>query len=70
MDKELATQLMECFTEVGNGLNDAAALIEQIQDEAELQVLRKGIATIMANIYTELERPIIMQFPDLDPDVR
>ncbi|NVN90281.1 MAG: nuclear receptor NHR-99 [Desulfuromonadales bacterium] len=70
MDNNLAKQLMECFSSLDGPLNEAATLIEQIKDEIELKKFRKSIASIMANIYTELELPIIMQHPEFDPDTK
>jgi hypothetical protein len=68
MDKNIAKELMDIFSALGTPLNKAAELIEQINDEDERKGFRRGIAGIMASTDTDLELPIIRQFPDLDPD--
>ena len=70
MQKELAKELMDTLSALGEPLNKAAELIEQINDEEERKKFRKGLGGIMAGIYTELELLIIQQYPDLDPDKR
>ncbi|MHC1726072.1 MAG: nuclear receptor NHR-99 [Syntrophobacteraceae bacterium] len=49
-------------------MNRVAAFIEEIEDEAERKEFRKGLGSIMAYIYTDLELPIIRQYPEFDPD--
>jgi hypothetical protein len=68
MDKNIAKELMDIFSALGTPLYKAAELIEQLNDEDERKGFRRGISGIMASIYTDLELPIIRQFPDLDPD--
>ena len=68
MKRDIANQLMELLSDLGEPLNRAAQLIEQIEEEEERKKFREGIAGVMAHIYTDLEFPIIRQFPELDPD--
>ena len=49
-------------------LHTATELTSEIEDENERKLIRKGIGEIGGRIYTDLMRPIIRQYPDLDPD--
>jgi hypothetical protein len=68
MKRNVAIPLMDLLTALGEPLNRAAQLIEQIEDEEERKTFREGIGGIMAHIFTDLEFPIIRQYPELDPD--
>jgi hypothetical protein len=68
MDKQLATTLMEILLGLGQPLNDAVELIEQIPEEAEKLKFKRGIAEIMGRLWTDLEFEIVRQYPELDPD--
>jgi hypothetical protein len=68
MNRDLAKLLIKKLLSLGKPLNSIAETIERITDEAERATLRKGIAEVMARVYTDLELPIIKQHPDLDPD--
>jgi hypothetical protein len=70
MQKDLAKELMDTLSALDEPLNKAAELIEQIDDEEERKKFRKGLGSIMAGVYTELELLIIQQYPNLDPDKR
>jgi len=53
---------------MGQPLNSAAQLIDQIASEDERRQFRRGLGEVMNQIYIDLMRPIIRQYPDLDPD--
>lgn len=68
MRENIAKELMNTLAALGEPLNNAVELIEQIEDEEERKKFRKGIGGVIARIYTELEFYIIRQYPNLDPD--
>jgi len=68
MERKIAEKLMKIFNSLGDPLNEASLQIEQISDDKEKKVLRRGLAEIMGRIFTDLEIPIIREYPDLDPD--
>jgi hypothetical protein len=68
MDKQTAQVLMDALREVGARLNDVAAIIETISDDAEKKALRRPLGLMMGSIYTDFQVPIIRQYGDLDPD--
>jgi hypothetical protein len=68
MKKDIAIQLIEKLFASDKPLNAAAEVIEKIEDEEEKKKFRRGILEIMGRMYTDLELPILRQFPDLDPD--
>jgi hypothetical protein len=68
MKKEIAVSLMKNLLMCDSPLNEASALIEQISDEVERKQFRRGIAEVIARIYSDLMIPIERQFPELGPD--
>jgi hypothetical protein len=68
MNREIAEQLMRSFLALGESLNAATTSIDQIPDEEERARLRKDIGQLMQDVYLVLMRPIVGQYPDLDPD--
>jgi hypothetical protein len=70
MDRIVAEQLMELLLALDGPLNRATELTEKITDLEERKVVRRGIGEITARAYTDLIRPIVRQFPDLDPEKR
>ena len=53
---------------LGEALNDLAADIEKIKDLEEKKKYRRGVGELMGRSYTDIMRPIIKEYPDLDPD--
>jgi hypothetical protein len=49
-------------------LNRATALAMQLEDQSEREAMLRSIGSMMDVAYVELMRPIISQYPDLDPD--
>ena len=68
MKKNTAKQLMDIFLSLDEPLNAATAITDNIDDEKERKMLRKTIGEIGGKIYTDLMRPIIRQYPALDPE--
>ena len=68
MERNIAEKLMKIFCSLGNPLNEASKIVEQISDEKERTIMRRGLGEIMARIFTELETHIIRQYPEFDPD--
>lgn len=68
MDKKIALKLMDSLTKIETPLNNAAKIIESIEDVEEKKKFRKNIGEIMGRLYTDLQRPIIQQYKELDPD--
>jgi hypothetical protein len=68
MDKEIARKLIEFAVALDKPLNEATALTAQISDVEERKTMRRGIAAVTGAAYSELIRPILREFPDLDPD--
>lgn len=68
MERAVAEDLMKAFLAMGEPLNAATALTAHISDKAEQEVLRRAVANVMQVVYIDLMRPIIKQYPDLDPD--
>ena len=68
MKKNIAKLIMEILLSLDKPLNTVTELTDQIEDEKERKILRKGIGEIGGIIYTDLMIPIIRQYPELDPE--
>jgi hypothetical protein len=69
MERDVASQLIQLCLRMHDELGKADALAEQM-DEVAKRSYRKAIGNLIQEIYIELMRPIIRQYPDLDPDPR
>lgn len=68
MERGVAEQLMKELLALSGPLNTATSLTNQISSKEEQAVMRRGLGELMNTIYADLMRPIIRQYPDLDPD--
>jgi hypothetical protein len=68
VERAIAEQLMHQIMAMNEPLNAAALLTERITDKAEHDSLKRVIGSLMQAIYIDLMRPVIRQYPDLDPD--
>jgi hypothetical protein len=68
MDRTVAEKLMKDLMALTNPLNSATQATTQITDKEEQASFRRAIGEIMNSVYTDLMRPIVKQYPDLDPD--
>lgn len=68
MERTVAEQLMGLLLSLDKPLNAATSLTQEISDPVEQKAVRRGIGEITGRVYTDLMRPIIRQYPDLDPE--
>ncbi len=59
---------MKIYARVGDLLNEATTVIAAESDAAEQHLLRRPVGVAMAQLWTELQLPIVSAFPDLHPD--
>lgn len=59
---------MQIYTRVGALLNEAHAAIEREPDETVRRSLRKPLGAAMADLWVELQLPLVREYPHLDPD--
>jgi len=67
MDKQLAAELMQEVLKLTAQLNVIAAKVEQVTPASELPVMRRHIGNMMAACDENLFRPILKQYPELEP---
>jgi hypothetical protein len=67
VDRKIAEKLVEHFIELDGPLNAAAHLAETIDDPATKRQMKGAIADVVLAVYSDLIRPIVRQYPDLDP---
>jgi hypothetical protein len=66
MDRAIAEKMVELLLRFDEPFNAATELTDQMTDEAEARAIRRGLAGILVRI-DDVIRPIVRQFPDLDP---
>jgi hypothetical protein len=68
MDRTVAERIMKELLALTDPLNSATEATTRITDKEEQASFRRSIGEIMNSVYAHLMRPIIKQYPDLDPD--
>jgi hypothetical protein len=67
MDKKTAEHLMEIYARVAVTLNEADPLLRDLsEDDRELHL--RALGEMMIDVWAKLQRPIVREFPELDPD--
>jgi|GEM_PF-7048665 len=69
MKKVFAEELMAEIHELSNAMNSVAAKIEELDSGEDKLKLREGIADLMGALYSDIMRPVILKYPELDPDL-
>ncbi|QTN21456.1 hypothetical protein HZ992_14815 [Rhizobacter sp. AJA081-3] len=68
MKKASAEALMQKLLALSHAMDQVCAQIDQLESDEEKAQLRRGMSGMLADVYTELMRPLIQQYPELDPD--
>ena len=68
MDRDEAQERMQVAQEINFLLNNAAELANSIADEDLQKQMKWALGQAMGKIYLDLMRPVVKQFPELDPD--
>jgi hypothetical protein len=67
MKREIAIRILGHVKALDGPLNSAAAAVEEIDDPAEKRLFRRGIASVIGLVYTDVIVEIEKRFPDLAP---
>lgn len=68
MTREQAEALMKSLQALGEAMGEVNVALDALGATEERKALRRPLGGMMADLYIELQRPIIEQYPDLDPD--
>ena len=68
MNKTDAEKLMEIYERAGLVLSEADPILRNISDEEERKSYLYPLGEMLLDIWGKLQRPIVKQFPELDPD--
>jgi hypothetical protein len=68
MEKSSAARIVEAVLELSEQLNKVDEELRTIPDEEERKTLLRALGRIMAELDAGLIRPLVRQYPDLDPD--
>jgi len=68
MERENAQKLMENISKIDSQINRMIEIISDMKDEQEQKRYRKSASMVVGLIYSDFIRPIIRDYPELDPD--
>lgn len=68
MDRDLAEALMRQLNEVSATFKQIATQIERVDSEEKKGTMRRGLASMMSTLYTDLIFPVLLEHPELDPE--
>lgn len=67
MEKDVAKRIISNCIKAGENLHNVALELDKITDEEEKNRYKKKIAKLLADVYLEVMRPVINDYPELDP---
>jgi hypothetical protein len=67
MDRATAEKLMAIYAKIGAALNEADPLLRGLP-EAERSAHLRAVGGVMADLWHDLQWPIVREYPELDPD--
>lgn len=70
MTREQAEALMASLLRLEGPLNEMSAILEAFEDGEEKSDLMRALGDLMGHVYVDLMRPVIRQYPELDPEPR
>lgn len=68
MDRDHAVSIVKAVKSIGADLNLLHSLTERMEDSAEKKEFRTCLGRIMAAMNADILMPIVVEFPELDPD--
>ncbi|MBV7543591.1 hypothetical protein [Acidovorax sp. sic0104] len=69
MNIDEAKNIMKCAQELGEFLSEIGDIASAIPDPELEKRIRQEIGVAMIKVFRDFMHPIMMQFPELDPDV-
>ncbi len=68
MEKALATQVIASVLRLSDQLNSIGDQLHALPEGAERDALLRALGSVMFELDAGLIRPLVRQYPDLDPD--
>jgi len=68
MEKTLAAKLIDSVLQLSGQLNDIDTQLQALPEDAEREALLRAHGSVMFELDSGLIRPLVRQYPDLDPD--
>jgi hypothetical protein len=68
MEKASASKLIDSVLQLSGQLNDIDAQLLVLPEGAEREALLRALGSVMFELDSGLIRPLVRQYPDLDPD--
>lgn len=67
MERASAQKIVEALLTASGALNESVRIVQIDESEATFHAYRRQAAEVMAAIYLDLLKPIVRDYPDLDP---
>jgi len=68
MEKALAAKLINSVLQLSGQLNDIDEQLQALPEDTEREALLRALGSVMFELDSGLIRPLVRQYPDLDPD--
>jgi hypothetical protein len=68
MEKPAASKIIQAVLRLSDQLNDIDAQLQALPEGAEREALLRTLGSVMFELDSGLIRPLVRQYPDLDPD--
>jgi hypothetical protein len=68
MEKALAAKLIDSVLQLSDQLNEIDEQLQALPEGAEREALLRASGSVMFELDAGLIRPLVRQYPDLDPD--
>jgi hypothetical protein len=68
MEKTLAAQVIDSVLQLSGQLNGIDEQLQALPEGAEREALLRALGSVMFELDSGLIRPLVRQYPDLDPD--
>ncbi len=66
MNFEIAKKIVDHMKSCDTHINSIFEIIEEIEDEEERKMMRRRCAEVMGSMYSEILRPIELEYPSLE----
>lgn len=68
LDKDVAKSIVALTEAAGRGLSDLGEEIRKIEDRDMRETILRHVGNSMMDLYERVMRPILLVYPELDPD--
>jgi len=68
MKRETVEKIIGAMKETDRAVDQLATFIREIEDEVERKRMLRFIGGLIVDLYTQITRPVLKDYPELHPD--